>query len=202
MKAFGPQTGPWAGWSHDLLVQLTVRWAQTTHGCSVVIPEPRSLRVPEQPDVIGWKSGWKSRDGLRAGASIVFECKRALSDFRRDAKKPWRDPSWRNPHGEGPLGQVRWFLAPAGVIPVAEVPEGWGLAEVPMGEPPKVDGRWRVRVHRRKEAPVPTSLDPAAMQSELLLLMSVVQSQAKRLKIDMNVIECEPEDLFAFDVYP
>ena len=68
----------------------------------------------EVPDAIGWK---------RAQHSVVVECKVTRADFLADREKPFR----RKP--ETAVGCERFYLIPAGLLDVAELPAGWGLLE-------------------------------------------------------------------------
>ncbi|MEC4339614.1 hypothetical protein VPH13_12900 [Stenotrophomonas pavanii] len=100
--------------SHAELVDRGRRWLRR-QGCSVILHEPfRSGVLIEQPDAIGW----------REGASILLEAKTTRADFLVDAKKPHRaDPS------RG-VGDWRFFIAPAGLLTIEELPDRWGLIEV------------------------------------------------------------------------
>lgn len=91
---------------------MAKRWLIKARGCNVVLSERAEPITSEIPDVIGWKGRH----------SILIECKTSKADFRRDKDKWFR-------HGFG-IGQQRFFLAPEGIIPIQEVPEGWGLLEV------------------------------------------------------------------------
>jgi len=111
-------------YTHDELIEIGRKWlinpyAQAAdyghYGCSVVMTEI-SCSAWEEPDVLGFSS---NRPG-----SILIECKASKSDFRADKKKPFRECS------EFGMGAQRWYLAPAGIIPIDEVPEKWGLLEV------------------------------------------------------------------------
>ena len=65
----------------------------------------------EVPDVIGW-----------AGTgSVMIECKASRADFLRDATKPSRK--------KPALGMAhrRYYLCPAGVLKVEDMPPRWGL---------------------------------------------------------------------------
>lgn len=55
--------------------------------------------------------------------SLAYEVKVDRADFRRELDDPTKRAPWDILASEG------WYVAPAGVIPVAEVPEGWGLME-------------------------------------------------------------------------
>jgi len=98
--------------SHAELVERAVRWLRRTMGCGVVLAERHSVAV-ETPDAIGWKYG----------QSHMVECKVSRADFRADAKKPWRLTD------DSGMGRYRWYLAPAGMLRVEEVPEGFGFLE-------------------------------------------------------------------------
>jgi hypothetical protein len=73
----------------------------------------------ENPDVIGWAP--------EAG-SVLIECKVTRSDFLRDASKPVRKNA-----REG-MGQRRYYLCPAEVIQVKDLPPKWGLLWVAKGQ--------------------------------------------------------------------
>jgi len=66
----------------------------------------------ETPDLIGW----------RMGASILIECKVSRTDFLKDRKKVFR----KYPSLIG-LGQKRFYLCPANLIQVSDLPKDWGL---------------------------------------------------------------------------
>jgi hypothetical protein len=71
------------------------------------------------PDAIGWK---------RACHSVLIECKVTRSDFLADRGKPFRLKP------EQGVGCERFYLAPAGLIRIEELPTGWGLLEHGRGE--------------------------------------------------------------------
>lgn len=73
----------------------------------------------ENPDVIGWASG---------AGSVLIECKLSRSDFLRDAAKTVR----RNPRAG--MGQRRFYLCPAELIQVKDLPPKWGLLWVSKGQ--------------------------------------------------------------------
>lgn len=98
--------------THKRLVKLARAWLRAK-GCKLILSE-RTSSLGEQPDAIGWMDG---------RASILIECKASLADFRRDKDK------WFRHNGLG-MGQKRYFMAPAGLIPQSEIPDGWGLLEV------------------------------------------------------------------------
>lgn len=65
----------------------------------------------EIPDVIGWAGT----------ASVMIECKVSRSDFLRDAaKKPRKKP-------EVGMAHRRYYLSPANVLQVEDLPPRWGL---------------------------------------------------------------------------
>lgn len=79
--------------------------------CSVVLYECATAAL-ENPDVIGWAP--------EAG-SVLIECKVTRADFLRDSGKPVRKSPW-----EG-MGHRRYYLCPAEVIQVKDLPPRWGL---------------------------------------------------------------------------
>lgn len=99
--------------THAQLVSLAERWLRRRYRCGIVLSE-QSCASGETPDVIGWKGKCRS---------VVVECKISRADFLADREKPFRrDPS------QG-MGCERFYLAPRGLIEVAELPKGWGLLE-------------------------------------------------------------------------
>jgi len=98
--------------THDALVRVAKKWLIKARACSIVLTETQA-QSGEIPDAIGW----------RGQVSTLIECKTSVADFRRDLKK------WYRNSGPG-IGQQRYFMAPEGVIPVDELPVGWGLLEV------------------------------------------------------------------------
>ena len=68
--------------------------------------------LDENPDVIGWAA---------EADSVLIECKLTRSDFLRDAEKAVR----RNPRTG--MGRRRYYLCPAGVIQIKDLPPKWGL---------------------------------------------------------------------------
>jgi hypothetical protein len=99
-----------SGELHKQLVTLAAAWLRKSH--SVVVTEIAS--GSESPDAIGFTSGH----------STMIECKASRSDFKADAKKPFRL------HPPGGLGMFRYYMAPAGMLEVWELPDAWGLLEV------------------------------------------------------------------------
>jgi len=101
---------------HSTLVAMGVRWLGRR--CSVVLYEFATL-ADENPDVIGWISG---------AGSVLIECKLTRSDFLRDAEKPVR----KNPRAG--MGQRRYYLCPADLIQVKDLPPKWGLLWATRGQ--------------------------------------------------------------------
>lgn len=100
--------------THDELCQRAAKWLRNSCGCNPVMAEVVTVnKTGEIPDAIGWVSS----------QSIVVECKTSLADFRADAQKVHRRPGYG-------MGDWRFFLAQAGLLKLAELPEGWGLYEV------------------------------------------------------------------------
>ena len=113
----------------------------------IALYEYKSFIYNEQPDVLVY-----GEDN-----TALFEIKMSLSDFNADKYKDcrikYRAPHWINhyfmPEKDGyskkklvklekgdveinyiereHLGNYRYFVCPAGIIPVEKVPEGWGL---------------------------------------------------------------------------
>ena len=83
------------------------------NGYNPVFAEQGSTGILEMPDVIGW----------RGGSSTIFEIKITLEDFKRDAKKIFRQTP------ECGLGNYRYYITPedlGGQI-YSMLPDGWGL---------------------------------------------------------------------------
>ena len=100
--------------THSRLVDAAVCWLRSKYRCGIVLSE-QSCASGETPDAIGWKA--KNR-------SVVIECKISRADFLSDASKPWRICP------ESALGCERFYLAPAQMISLDELPSGWGLLEI------------------------------------------------------------------------
>jgi hypothetical protein len=98
--------------THPQLVQKAVAWLRS-YRCGVVLSE-QACASGEVPDAIGWK---------RACHSVLVECKISRGDFLCDRDKPWRQK------GKAGVGCERFYLVPAGLLQVQELPEGWGLLE-------------------------------------------------------------------------
>lgn len=105
--------------THAELVAAAHRWLAGSQRHPVVLSEPVRLTCSEVPDVIGWSAN--------ASCSLV-ECKTSREDFVADLRKPFRRDPCRG------LGAFRWFFAPRGVLRLEEIPSGWGLAELRVGD--------------------------------------------------------------------
>jgi hypothetical protein len=99
--------------THAQLVEKAVRWLRH-YRCGVVLSEQACVSG-ETPDAIGWK---------RAHHSVLVECKVTRADFMVDRAKPFRIKP------EKGVGCERFYLTPAGLVKVEELPAGWGLLEV------------------------------------------------------------------------
>jgi len=96
--------------THPQLVERAVAWLRA-YRCGVVLSE-QACASGEVPDVLGWK---------RACHSVLVECKVTHADFLADHGKPWRQKP------KSSVGCERFYLAPAGLIRIEELPNGWGL---------------------------------------------------------------------------
>jgi hypothetical protein len=101
---------------HATLVAMGVRWL--SRQCSVVLYE-FATPADENPDVIGWAPG---------AGSVLIECKLTRSDFLKDAAKTVR----KNPRAG--MGQRRFYLCPAELIQVKDLPAKWGLLWASNGQ--------------------------------------------------------------------
>ncbi|HET9742106.1 MAG TPA: hypothetical protein VFQ00_05095 [Terriglobales bacterium] len=139
--------------THSHLVEEAVCWLRR-YRCGIVLSE-QSCSSGETPDAIGWK---------RRNHSVVVECKVSRSDFLADAAKTWRtDPACA-------LGCERYYLSPAGLIEVAELPLGWGLLE------------WRcreVRVVKKSKANLRTA---EGLANEMNLLLASLRRVEVRIE--------------------
>jgi len=106
--------------THSDLVELGRRWLlkssysssqmkrHSRAACPVVVTELVSNSL-ETPDVIGW-----------ASVSVLIECKASRTDFLADHRKDFRKIP------ENGMGDLRYYLAPDGLLKDEEIPEGWG----------------------------------------------------------------------------
>lgn len=76
--------------------------------------------------------------------AVAYEIKVSRADFRRELDDPTKRAPWEA------VAMETWFAAPAGVIPAAEVPDGWGLIEL------RDTGTW-ARTIRARQREQPTS---------------------------------------------
>jgi hypothetical protein len=102
--------------THAQLVERAVRWLRR-YRCGVVLSEQACVSG-EMPDAIGWKQGCHS---------VLVECKVTRADFLADRSKPFRQKP------EKGVGSERFYLTPAGVVKIEELPAGWGLLEFRRG---------------------------------------------------------------------
>ena len=98
------------------MVERAVRWLRS-YRCGVVLSEQACVSG-EMPDAIGWK---------QACHSVLVECKVTRGDFLADRAKPFRQKP------EKGVGSERFYLTPAAMIKIAELPPGWGLLELKRG---------------------------------------------------------------------
>jgi len=132
--------------THSSLCDIAVKWLQRHDskkgpGCLVAFSECQADWQGEIPDAIGFRcAGWEQH-------SVLVEVKVSRADFLADCKKPHR----MNPASG--MGEFRYFMAPAGLIAVSELPVGWGLIEITKRglvvraghvlERPQRDKEWR-----------------------------------------------------------
>lgn len=95
--------------SHEMLVETASKWLQTRH--SIVITEMGTWAV-EIPDAIGFNGE----------LTTLIECKASRQDFLNDGKKLYRKRTTG-------MGSLRYYLAPAGLLALEEIPGPWGLLE-------------------------------------------------------------------------
>lgn len=108
--------------THRELCSAAVEWLMRPNskngaGCTVAFSEVQSPCGREVMDAFGVRSvGWETY-------SILIEVKTSRADFRADLAKPHR----QDPAQSG--GTYRYYLAPAGLLSVDELPPRWGLIE-------------------------------------------------------------------------
>lgn len=95
---------------HELLCEKGVSWLKR-NGFPVAAMNIWAVGSRERVDCIGY----------RQQCSVMIEVKVSRSDFLVDRKKPERQA--------GGVGTYRFYLAPAGLLAVTELPVGWGLLE-------------------------------------------------------------------------
>jgi hypothetical protein len=160
-------------WTHKALVRHMMSWLKHHKKMTVVCAE-LTTRNSETPDVIGWGGGAKS---------ILIECKVSRADFRADAKK------WFRLRAECGMGDLRYVAAPAGLLCVDEMPEGWGLLEVTS-----TSSMFRHQVHVTKEA---AELQQGNKRNECVMLMSAL----RRLEIATAVYVVAEADNAVSETY-
>lgn len=95
---------------HEKLCSKGVSWLKRNGFCVA------SLNV--------WGAGSRERVdciGFRQQCSALIEVKVSRSDFMADMKKPERQSSG--------VGTYRFYLAPAGLLRINDLPDSWGLIE-------------------------------------------------------------------------
>lgn len=96
---------------HDELAKIGAGWLKR-NGFAVVATDLTALGCRERADVIGFRSQ----------CSATIESKISRADFLADRKKPHREM--------GGIGLYRFYICPAGLIGVDELPARWGLLYV------------------------------------------------------------------------
>lgn len=120
-RAFSDQMS----FSHKELCSLAVNWLKRPHsrgghGCNVAIDECRTGWTGEVPDALGYRFSGIPNDS--SSGTVLVECKVSRADFLADGNKPHRQANG--------VGNWRYYMAPAGLIRMEELPENWGLVEV------------------------------------------------------------------------
>lgn len=108
--------------THDQISELGAKWL-TSKGYKYVFSNMRSSFANENPDALGFKSGFTD--------AFVIEVKVSRSDFLADSKKDSREL------GKG-IGLHYAYLTPKGLLKPEEIPYGWWLLEVSEGKNPKI----------------------------------------------------------------
>jgi hypothetical protein len=139
--------------THPQLVEKAVAWLRA-YRCGVVLSEQACVSG-EMPDAIGWK---------RASHSVLVECKQSRADFLADRDKPFRQKQ------ELGLGCERFYLTPAGLLRLTDLPAGWGLLEVRKG---------KVEVARRSARDLRTA---AGLAYEMNLLLASLRRVEIRIE--------------------
>ena len=104
--------------NHKELTLKASRWLKK-HRQNAVIPNCSTIATEivclnaegEIPDVFGWCS-W---------TSVLIEVKVSRSDFKKDAKKIFRE------YPDMGMGEFRYYICPTDLIKVNELPPHWGL---------------------------------------------------------------------------
>lgn len=159
---------------HNVLVKRATKWVSRKY--YLAIPEFRSIKQVESPDVIGFQEY----------NSVIIECKSSYSDFRADQFKRFRIE-----HEMG-MGDLRYYFSPPGVIPVSELPNGWGLLY------------WRGGLGHVQEI-VKSAVFKSDKRKEFMLLTSIVSrlytGEFSNVIVDGASI-IEPEELNSVDLLP
>jgi hypothetical protein len=102
--------------THADLVRRAMRWLVGSQRCRVVVAdmEAGGWGACERVDAMGWTRR----------TSILVECKVSRADFMADKRKPWRADPLRG------VGELRYYMAPPGVLSPEELPPHWGLLTV------------------------------------------------------------------------
>lgn len=95
---------------HELLCEKGVTWLKR-NGFQVTAANVWTAGSRERVDCIGF----------RQQCSVLIEAKVSRSDFLADKKKPERQ--------SGGVGTYRFYLTPAGLLTVDDLPGRWGLLE-------------------------------------------------------------------------
>lgn len=118
--------------NHADMVALAVTWLKRPPsrggpGCQVALSEIRNgFKRSEIPDAIGFRAGTTDE------GSILVEVKTSRADFFADRQKKFRELPERG------IGLYRYYMAPAGMVAVDELPEKWGLIEIKGSKRPEV----------------------------------------------------------------
>jgi len=145
---------------HSELVGLGAKWLRNHKNYTSRIPRCQQVaeelvtltRTGEQPDIVGWNY-W---------CSVMIEVKVSRRDFNKDKFKSFRSaPSLGT-------GQLKYYLAPKGLIKPSDLPNDWGLLEV--------DSAKRIRI-----AVFGVIMD-CNLDSERTMLVSALRRQHKELK--------------------
>lgn len=108
---------------HTELCVLGAKWlrfpaSRGGPGCIISMSECQAADNGETPDAIGFRNAGYEQH------SVLVEAKTSRADFLADARKPHRIDAAKG------MGEFRYFIAPAGLLNVAELPPKWGLIEV------------------------------------------------------------------------
>lgn len=118
-----------AGLSHSELVTRAEGWLRRSARIPGIVQPDRLRRVQcgvvfteyvsatsEVPDALGWCFCGRQ--------SILVECKASRADFLADRGKYFRE------HPQLGVGMFRYYLAPAGIVGLDELPAKWGLLTI------------------------------------------------------------------------